>query len=149
MARRLSGPPLISFDEEAARTIGVGIGDTLVVSVLGREIEVRIASLRKINWDSMGFNYVMVFSPNALAAAPHSLTATITMPPARAQPVTRALLAAFPGVSVIAVSEVIEQISGTAWADVERHRRGSLDRDLRRHRRAGGRHRRLAPGAQL
>ncbi len=107
-----AGPPLISFDEEAAKIIGVGIGDTLVVSVLGREIEVRIASLRKVNWDTMGFNYVMVFSPNALAAAPHSLTATIAMAPARAQPVTRALLAAFPGVSVIAVSEVIEQISG-------------------------------------
>jgi len=107
-----AGPPLISFDEEAAKTIGVGIGDTLLVSVLGREIEARIASLRKVNWDTMGFNYVMVFSPNALAIAPHSLTATITMPPERANGATRALLAAFPGVSVIAVSEVIDQISG-------------------------------------
>ncbi len=107
-----AGPPLVSFDEEAAKILGIGVGDTLVVSVLGREIEARIVSLRKINWDSMGFNYILVFSPNALASAPHSLTATITMPPQHGAAVTRALLAAFPGVSVIAVSEVIGQISG-------------------------------------
>lgn len=104
------GPPLLSLDENAARVLKVGVGDTMVVSVLGREIEARIASLRKVNWDTMGFNYVMVFSPNTLAAAPHSLTATLTMAPARDAPVTRALLAAFPGASVIAVSEVIGQI---------------------------------------
>src|SRR3546814_5700842 len=40
------GPPLISLDREAAKVMNVGIGDTLVVSVLGREIEARIASLR-------------------------------------------------------------------------------------------------------
>lgn len=106
------GPPLVSFDEEAAKLIGIGVGDMLTVSVLGREIEARIASLRKVNWDTMGFNYVLVFSPNTLASAPHSLSATITMPPDRDAAVTRALLRSFPGVSVIAVGEVIGQISG-------------------------------------
>jgi putative ABC transport system permease protein len=84
----------------------------MTVSVLGREIEARIASLRKVNWDTMGFNYVLVFSPNTLKAAPHSLTATVTMPASRDGAVTRALLASFPGASVIAVSEVIGQIGG-------------------------------------
>ncbi len=104
------GPPLISIDAEAARTLGIGVGDSMTVSVLGREIEARIASLRRINWDTMGFNYILVFSPNSLADAPHSLTATITMAPARGNAVTRALLAAFPGISVIAVSDVIGQV---------------------------------------
>ena len=107
-----AGPPLLSLDAEAARILGIGVGDTMTVSVLGREIEARIASLRKVNWDTMGFNYVLVFSPNTLRSAPHSLTATVTMPPARDGAVTRALLAAFPGASVIAVNEVIGQIGG-------------------------------------
>lgn len=107
-----AGPPLLSLDAEAARILNLTVGDTMTVSVLGREIEAKIASLRKVNWDTMGFNYVLVFSPNTLKAAPHSLTATITMPPARDGAVTRALLAAFPGASVIAVSEVIGQIGG-------------------------------------
>lgn len=107
-----TGPPLVSLDAEAAKVMGIGVGDTLTVSVLGREIEARIASLRKVNWDTMGFNYILVFSPSSLASAPHSLAATITMPPDRDTAVTRALLAAFPGVSVIAVGEVVDQIGG-------------------------------------
>jgi putative ABC transport system permease protein len=106
------GPPLLSLDAEAAKILNIGIGDTITVSVLGREIEARIASLRKVNWDTMGFNYVLVLSPNALAGAPHSLAATITMPPGREVAVTRGLLAAYPGVSVIEVGEVIAQIGG-------------------------------------
>lgn len=105
------GPPLISLDAEAAKTLGIGVGDTLTLSVLGREIEARIASLRQVNWDTMGFNYVIVFSPNSLAAAPHSLAATITMPSGRDAAVTRKVLDAFPGVSIIAVGEVIGQIT--------------------------------------
>lgn len=105
-----TGPPLVSLDAQAAKVMGIGVGDTLTISVLGREIEARIASLRKVNWDTMGFNYILVFSPSSLASAPHSLVATITMPADRDATTTRALLAAFPGVSVIAVGEVIGQI---------------------------------------
>ncbi len=104
------GPPLVSLDAEAAKTLGVGLGDRLTVSILGREIDARIASLRKVNWDTMGFNYVLVFSPATLQAAPHSVAATITMDPRHDAAVTRALLAAFPGVSVIAVGDVIDQV---------------------------------------
>jgi putative ABC transport system permease protein len=109
--RDYSGPPLISFDAAAAKVLGIGVGDTLTVNILGREIEARIASLRKVNWDTMGFNYVLVFSPNALASAPHSLAATITMEPAHEASVSRALLSALPGISVIAIGEVIAQVS--------------------------------------
>ncbi len=105
-----AGPPLVSLDREAARTLGIGVGDTLTVSVLGREIVARIASLRQVNWETMGFNYVMVFSPNTLRAAPHSLTSTIDMDARHEGPVSRALLKAFPSASVIAVSEVLGQV---------------------------------------
>ncbi|BBF72188.1 ABC transporter permease [Sphingomonas bisphenolicum] len=117
--RAYAGPPLVSLDEEAAKVMNIGIGDTLTVSILGREITARIASLRKVNWDTMGFNYVLVFSPNALAAAPHSLTATITMDARHDGGMTRALLSAFPGISVIAVGDVIDQV-GTIMTQMSR-----------------------------
>lgn len=117
--RTYAGPPLVSLDEEAAKIMGVGIGDTLTVSILGREITARIASLRKVNWDTMGFNYILVFSPNTLSAAPHSLTATITMDPRHDAAMTRALLSAFPGVSVIGVGDVIDQV-GTIMTQMSR-----------------------------
>lgn len=109
--RDYKGPPIVSLDAEAAETLGIGVGDTLTVSILGREIEARIASLRRVNWDTMGFNYVLVFPPSTLEAAPHSLAATVTMDGRGNAALTRALLTAFPGVSVIAVGDVISQVS--------------------------------------
>lgn len=106
-----NGPPLVSLDSEAAGIMGVGVGDTLTVSVLGREIQARIASLREVHWDTMGFNYILVFSPSALESAPHTLAATVTMDQRQVGAVTRALLAAFPAVSVIDVGQVIGQVS--------------------------------------
>ncbi len=110
-----TGAPLVSLDAEQAKLLNLTVGDTLTVSVLGREIEARIASLRIINWDTMGFNYVMVFSPNTFASAPHSLTATVTLPDgpsvaAQEVAITRDLLAQYPAASVIAVDEVVGQV---------------------------------------
>ncbi|MFC3444412.1 ABC transporter permease [Sphingobium rhizovicinum] len=118
-SRDYKGPPLVSLDAEAAKTLNIGVGDTLTVSILGREIQARIASLRKVNWDTMGFNYVLVFSPATLESAPHSVAATITMDQRRDAAMTRALLAAFPGVSVIAVGDVIDQV-GTILTQMSR-----------------------------
>ena len=41
------GPPLVSIDVDAATALGLKVGDTLTVGVLGRPIEARIASLRR------------------------------------------------------------------------------------------------------
>jgi putative ABC transport system permease protein len=107
-----SGPPLVSLDVAAARAVGLKVGDSLTVSILGREIEARIASLREINWDTMGFNFVIVFAPGTLESAPHSFMATIAMPEAQERPFARAVSQAFPSVSAIRVKEVVETVSG-------------------------------------
>ena len=41
-----AGPPLLSLDAGLAAGFGVGVGDTLTLNVLGRDIVVEIASLR-------------------------------------------------------------------------------------------------------
>jgi putative ABC transport system permease protein len=110
--RDYSGPPIVSLDVEAANAAGLKVGDALTVSILGREIETRIASLREINWDTMGFNFVIVFAPGALENAPHSFMATISMPEAQERPFARAVSNAFPSVSAIRVKEVVETVSG-------------------------------------
>jgi putative ABC transport system permease protein len=60
----------------------------------------------------MGFNYILVFTPNTFAAAPHTVAATISDPGALAPGLSRSLLAAFPSISIIPVGEVIGQVSG-------------------------------------
>ncbi|MBA2772355.1 MAG: FtsX-like permease family protein [Sphingomonas sp.] len=105
-----SGPPLVSLDQEAADVMGLVVGDTLTVSVLGREIEARIASLRKVNWRSLGFSYILVFSPNSLAGAPHTVAGTISVPGAPPASLAPAVLRAFPSASLVDVSELIARI---------------------------------------
>ena len=72
------GAPLVSFSAREAEDLRLTIGDTVTVNVLGRDITARIASLRQVEWESMGINFVMVFSPDAFAGAPHSWLATLT-----------------------------------------------------------------------
>ncbi|RZM11379.1 MAG: FtsX-like permease family protein [Sphingomonas sp.] len=105
-----TGPPLVSVDERLAKALDLRIGDPLTVSLLGVERTARVASFRQIQWDTLGFNFVLVFSPNTLADAPHNLAATIDLPRGREGRVTRALLAPFPSVSVIEVRGVLAQV---------------------------------------
>jgi len=102
------GEPLVSVDEELAEIVDLQIGDTLTISLLGVERTARITSLRRIEWDSMGLNNVLVFSPNALADAPHNLAATIDLPPgARTEGLLRKLVRAFPATSVIETGGIL------------------------------------------
>lgn len=105
------GEPLVSIDEELARAAGLRLGDIITVSVLGVPITARIANFRRLDWESMGFNYVFVFSPNALADAPHNVAATVTFPDGAAAPATllRDLARAFPSSSVIEVGPILSQ----------------------------------------
>ncbi|WP_370032224.1 ABC transporter permease [Qipengyuania mesophila] len=105
-----SGEPLVSVDEEFAEAAGLKIGDMITFGVLGVERSARIANLRRIDWESMGFNYVFVLSPNALRDAPHNLAATIELSPGTPTgPLLRALVRALPSASVIEVGGVLEQ----------------------------------------
>jgi putative ABC transport system permease protein len=100
--------PLVSLDETLAGAIGVKVGDYVTVNVLGVERSARIAALRRIDWDSLGFNYVLVFSPDALADVPHNLAATIEVPPGKATAgLLPRLVRAFPSSSVIETGSLL------------------------------------------
>nr|WP_246385858.1 FtsX-like permease family protein [Novosphingobium hassiacum] len=109
-----TGEPLVSVDEALGEALNLKLGDRIAVSVLGVEREAKIASFRRIDWESMGFNYVLVFSPNAISDAPHNLAATISLPAdAKTPQVRRAILAglvkALPSSSVIEIGPVLAQ----------------------------------------
>ena len=106
------GPPLLSFDANIARGWGIGLGSVITVNVLGRDIDLKIASLREIQWRGLGINYVMVASPGLLEAAPHTHIATVRSAPANEVAVLRALTDAFPNVSGIRVRDALEAVAG-------------------------------------
>ena len=107
-----AGPPLISFDQEVAAGMGIGVGDTLTVNVLGREITARIANLRRIDWATLGMNFVIVFAPGALENAPHSHIATArAASPAAEEALLAAVTERFPNVSAIRVKDALDAIA--------------------------------------
>ena len=57
-AKDYAGEPLVSFEGELAKLLGVGIGDTVTVNVLGRNITARIANLREVHWEKIGRAHV-------------------------------------------------------------------------------------------
>jgi putative ABC transport system permease protein len=105
-----AGPPLVSVDQDLADAIGLKLGDTLTIGLLGVERSATIASFRRIDWDSMGFNYVLVFSPNAIRDAPHNLAATIELGgPADKRALLAGLVRALPASSVIEIGPVVSR----------------------------------------
>ncbi len=105
-----NGPPLLSFDANLARGWGVGIGSVITVNVLGRDIDLRIASLRDVQWRGLGINYTMVASPGLLEAAPHTHIATVRASAVTEPAVLRALTDAFPNISGIRVRDALEAV---------------------------------------
>ncbi|MFB9949808.1 ABC transporter permease [Rhizobium puerariae] len=106
-----SGEPLVSFSAEEAGELGLKLGDTVTVNVLGRNITARIANFRAVEWESLSINFVMVFSPNTFRGAPHAWLATLTDPSATAQQeasILRAVTNAYPTITSVRVKDAID-----------------------------------------
>ena len=108
------GPPLVSFEKKIADGLNLKIGDPVVVNVLGRNIEARIANLRAVQWENLGINFVLVFSPSAFAGAPHTDIATLTYPGggtiAQETALLKAVSDSFPAITTVRVKDAIEAV---------------------------------------
>ena len=97
-----------------AEDLGLKIGDTITVNVLGRNITARIANLRAVDWQSLGINFVLVFSPGTFAGAPHTDIATLTFADggtaAEETALIKALADAFPTVTAVRVKDALDAV---------------------------------------
>jgi putative ABC transport system permease protein len=103
-----AGPPLVAMEADAARGGGLKIGDTITLNILGREIEARVAVLRKVEWGGFGPTFALVVNPATLAGADLRNVAIAKIDRRGEAAVTRALGRDFPTVNVISVREQLE-----------------------------------------
>ncbi len=100
--------------------MGLKLGDTLTVDVLGRPVTATITSFRAVDFSSAGMSFVMVMNPAALEGAPHTCIATIYASPEAEAPILRDISRAFPNVTAIrvrdAIDRAVEVLSGIAAA---------------------------------
>jgi putative ABC transport system permease protein len=104
------GTPLISFDAALAEGMGLKLGDSLTVNVLGREITATIANLRQVDYTRLGINFAIVFAPGTLEPAPHTHLAAVWLPQSAEEGLVREIVERFPNVSAIPVREALDQI---------------------------------------
>ena len=113
--RDYQGPPLLSIESKIAEGLGLKLGDPVTVNVLGRNITATIGNMRAVDWQSLGINFVLVFSPNAFQGAPHTHIATITYPnggsPAEETALLKAVADAFPAVTTVRVKDALDAIA--------------------------------------
>jgi putative ABC transport system permease protein len=111
-SKNYSGPPLVAFDEDAARSAGLKAGDSLTLQVLGRQIEARIAVVRRVSVTGFGPSFTLVVDPHALEGAVLTNVAIAKASRAQEEALLRALAADFTDVNVISVREQLEAAAG-------------------------------------
>jgi len=110
-----SGAPLVSLESRTAHDLNLKVGDTITVNVLGRDITAQIANLRAVDWESLGINFVLVFSPGIFDAAPHSDIATLAFADggtaAQQTALIKALADTFPTVTALRVKDALDAVA--------------------------------------
>jgi putative ABC transport system permease protein len=103
-----AGPPLVAIAQEPARAANIRLGDTVTVSILGREITARVAAIRRIDFGAFGAGFPLVLTPSAIEGANPQHVAIAKASRAEEAAITRALGRDFPDVNVISVREQLE-----------------------------------------
>ncbi|MBN8630368.1 MAG: FtsX-like permease family protein [Rhodobacterales bacterium] len=119
-----TGEPQISFATEEAEEIGLKLGDTMTVNILGRDITATITSFREVDFSNAGIGFVMTLNPSALAGAPHSHIATVYAPPEAEAQILKDVTKTWPNITAIGIREAVNRVSealsaiatATAWA---------------------------------
>ncbi|GFE64201.1 ABC transporter permease [Litoreibacter roseus] len=106
-----TGPPQISFATEEAMEMGLALGDTLTINVLGRDITAEITSFREVDFSTAGIGFILSMNPAALQGAPHTHIATIYADEAAEGQILRDIASAYPNITAIRVRDAIARVS--------------------------------------
>ncbi len=99
----------VSLESGLARSLGVGIGDTLGFSVGGEEFDAPVTSLRTVEWDSMRPNFYVMLSPGLVRELPQTYVASVFVP-AEKRRLLNQFVRAFPGVTLLDLEVILGQV---------------------------------------
>lgn len=100
-----------SVEEGLAKTLKLQLGDQLEFDIAGMPVNLRVSSLRKLDWGSMRVNFFVLAPPGVLDAYPQSLITSFHLPEEKTQ-VVASLVQRFPNLTVIDVGAVLRQLRG-------------------------------------
>jgi putative ABC transport system permease protein len=101
----------ISIEKDIAKDLGVGLGDEIVFDVQGIPVTTKVASLREVDWRRMEPNFFMLFPLGVLEDAPAmDVLVTRVATSAQSAQLQRAMVKAFPNVSVIDLTMIVQTL---------------------------------------
>lgn len=106
-----AGEPQMSFAEEEALEMGLNLGDSVTVNILGRDITATLTSFREVDFSTAGIGFVMLLNPAALQGAPHTHIATVYAETEAEAPLLRDLARAYPNLTAIRVRDAVNRIA--------------------------------------
>lgn len=106
-----TGAPLISFAAEEAEEMGLKIGDTMTINILGRDITGTLANFREVDFSSAGIGFILSMNPQALAGAPHSFISTVYAEEHAEAEILRDLASRYPNITAIRVRDAIDRVA--------------------------------------
>jgi putative ABC transport system permease protein len=104
-----AGKPLVSISSEYADALHLKVGDKMTFDVAGETLQVSIASIRKIRWDSFRPNFFLVFPPGLLDGAAGTYMTSLFLTSAQRASLAD-LVRQFPTISVFDVDAILKQI---------------------------------------
>lgn len=101
------GPPRVSIATAVARAFDIGVGATLTVNILGRDVTATVANVREIDWASFTMNFAVTFAPGALEDFPAGYLSTVIIDPDSEEAMQAAIARDFPNVTSVRVKEAL------------------------------------------
>ncbi len=99
----------ISIEEKFADHNHLKIGDKMLFNVQGVNMETKIASFRKVNWNRIQTNFLVLFPAGVLEQAPQYFVFTTHVPSAAASAkYQQAIVRQFPNISIIDLALVLK-----------------------------------------
>jgi putative ABC transport system permease protein len=102
--------PEVSLEAEFANDIGAHLGSTLSFNIQGVPLDLKVTSLRTVNWQTFGINFFLVVEPGVLEGAPQQRLAVARMPKGSEQRMQDLLAARFPNVTFLRIREILEKV---------------------------------------
>jgi len=106
------GPAQVSISKQMADSMDLVVGQEITVDILSRSITAEISSIRDFEWGSFGINYVMMFDPAILKAAPYTYVGTTKVLPDEENNIYREITNQFPNISIVRMKEVLDNALG-------------------------------------
>jgi putative ABC transport system permease protein len=101
----------VSVEEEFAGELGAHLGSILSFDLQGVPLDLKVTSIRSVDWETFGINFYLVVEPGVLEEAPQQRLAAARLPAGGEQHLQDLVAARFPDVTLLNVREILSRVA--------------------------------------